>query len=853
MRNRERLALAICGGLVALAPSLASQNATKAKRFDGFFAFEWQADSGKLVLEVPESRLGKDFLYVSWLVTGLGSNPVGLDRGQVGGEKVVRFERVGPKLLLIERNLRYRARSQDAAERRAVEESFASSVLWAGKIDKSKGGVLHVDMTKFFVRDARGVVSVLSRSGQGGFSLDQDRSTIWPKACRAFPRNSEIEVLLTFASKSPGARVRETTPTPNSVSLRQRHSLVALPEPGYKPRAFDPRSGCFSIAFADYAAPLDAPLEKRWIQRHRLEKQDPNAAKSKPKRPIVYYVDRGAPEPVRSALVEGASWWKAAFEAAGFEDAFEVRVMPEGADPLDVRYNVIQWVHRSTRGWSYGRSIVDPRTGEILKGHVSLGSLRVRQDRMIFEGLSAPTGAQASGALARRLGGRRAALHRGDHGPCACGAGAGPDASVLARSARVDPIPTALARLRQLSAHEVGHTLGFAHNFAASTFGRASVMDYPAPLVRLTKTGEFDFGQAYAVGIGDWDKVTVRYAYTQFANADQEAAGLAAILDDAKQRGMIFVTDQDARSIGTAHPLASLWDNGEDPLRELPRVLAVRRAALERFGPHCVPEGRPRAELEALLVPLYLGHRYQVIATGKLLGGVHFDYGVRTKDIVAKPTRPVPPLRQTRALQALLKTLTPDELLLPSKLFAQIVPPSYGRNSKAELFPGRTGAPFDELAAARVAAEQALDVLLEPSRAARMVAQKARDPRMPGFADLAKALFAATWETPRQGKRREGARRAAIRRVVERAVLDRFLRMADDPSVSADVRAICALSIVQDMRPGDRDFGDTAEKAHVRRAEEDVRRFRARTHQSIQRPRRLDAPPGSPIGATRRR
>ena len=843
MRNRATFSLLgislICGAsfvstLTAQAAADAAANAAAVQRFEGFFSFEWRASDGKIIVEVPKARLGQDFLYVSWLVTGLGSNPVGLDRGQVGGEKVVRFERVGPKLLLIERNLKYRARSQDPAERRAVEESFATSVLWAGELEKEQktGAALRVDMTSFFVRDARGVIATLSRSGQGGFSLDKKRSTVWPRACRAFPRNSEIEVLLTFASKSPGARVRETTPTPDSVSLRQRHSLVALPEPGYEPRAFDPRSGCFSVAFADYAAPLDAALETRWIVRHRLEKQDPSAAKSKPKKPIVYYVDRGAPEPVRSALVEGASWWNAAFEVAGFEEAFEVRVMPADADPLDVRFNVIQWVHRSTRGWSYGRSIVDPRSGEILKGHVSLGSLRVRQDRMIFEGLRAPSGGHGFG--------------------CACRAGAGPDAASLARAARVDPIPTALARLRQLSAHEVGHTLGFAHNFAASTFGRASVMDYPAPLVRLTKTGDFDFSQAYAVGIGEWDKVTVRYAYTQFANAAAEAAGLEAILDDAKQRGMIFITDQDSRATGAAHPLASLWDNGEDPLRELPRVLALRRAGLERFGPHCVAEGRPLAELEALLVPLYLGHRYQVVACGKLLGGLHFDYGVRSKNGETKATRPVPPLRQTRAIEALLATLTPDELLLPSKLISQLAPPAYGRNAKSELFPGRTGAAFDELAAARVAAEHTLDVLLNPSRAARMVAQKARNPRMPGFADLRKALFASTWEAARKGKSREGARRAAIRRVVERAVLDRMLRMADDPGISPDVRAICGLSIVENMRPGDRDFGDTAEKAHVRRAEEDVRRFRARSHQSIPRPRGLEAPPGSPIGSERR-
>ena len=219
---------------------------------------------------------------------------------------------------------------------------------------------------------------------------------------------------MTFATDGEaGKLVAQTAASGQAVTLRLRHSLVDLPplDGRFKPRKADPRVGMFTVDFYDFATPFLEPVERQWITRHRLIKKDPSAAVSDPVEPIVYYVDPGAPEPIRQALVEGASWWSSAFEAAGFSNAFRVEVLPADADPMDLRYNMIHWVHRSTRGWSYGTMVVDPRTGEILKGRVTLDSLRGRQDALIGAGLTA-----------------------GGDGRDGCAAGADPRAGVPGRS-----------------------------------------------------------------------------------------------------------------------------------------------------------------------------------------------------------------------------------------------------------------------------------------------------------------------------------------------------------------------------------------------------------------------------------
>ena len=611
----------------------------KLQRIDGFMPLYWDSKNGKMFLEI--ARFNREFLYQISLPAGVGSNPIGLDRGQLGRTFVVYFERVGQKILLIQPNYRYRALTADEAERKAVADSFARSVIFGFKIEAEKGDTVLVDATAFLMRDAHGVADRLRQAKQGSYRIDESRSAFYLERTKGFPLNTEVETTLTFAGEDAGRLISSVTPTANSVTIREHHSFVELPDNNYKPRKFDPRVNASGITFYDYASPFTEALEKRWISRHRLEKKDPNAAVSEVVKPIVYYVDNGAPEPIRSALVEGASWWNQAFEAAGFKNAFVVKVLPADADPMDIRYNMINWVHRSTRGWSYGGSVEDPRTGEIIKGNVLLGSLRIRQDFMLGTGMI-PSYASTD-----------------QNGFCAFGDS--PELSYLTENEK-DSAEMSLARIRQLAAHEVGHTLGFAHNFAASFNARASVMDYPAPLV-LIKNGKLDLSNAYAVGIGEFDKFSVKFAYSQFPANTDEAAALEKIISQGEADHMLYISDSDARGIGTAHPYASIWDNGSDPIAYLRYEMEVRRIGLNNFGLNSIPKGTPISELEAKLIPLYLHHRYQLVSALKSVGGMYFTYAVKTDNgVVPKDFRViVAPERQREALNAVLDTIKPEE------------------------------------------------------------------------------------------------------------------------------------------------------------------------------------------------
>lgn len=661
------------------------------EKIDGFLPLYWDAKQGKMLVEI--SRWNREFLYVSSLPAGIGSNDIGLDRGQLGGTRVVRFERVGPRVLLVQSNLDYRANSEDADERRAVRESFAESVLWGFEVMAEDGGTALVDATNFFLRDVHGVPERLRGARQGEFRLDATRSAFYLERTKGFPKNTEVEVTLTFTGGPAGPWLSSVTPSSDAVTVRERHSLVELPGPGFTPRAFDPRGGYFPIDFFDYATPVDQPVVKRFIRRHRLIKKDPDAAVSEPVQPVVYYLDRGAPEPIRSALLDGARWWNAAFEAAGFRNAFRVELMPEGADPMDVRYNVIQWVHRSTRGWSYGASVTDPRTGEIIKGHVTLGSLRVRQDYLIAEAYLAPYSGGAENPEMMRM---------------------------------------SLQRLRQLSAHEVGHTLGLSHNYIASAYGDASVMDYPHPKIELDASGVPTLKNAYPSGIGEWDKVAIRWGYAQFPAGVDEKAELDRILLDAAKKDIVFLSDQDARPEDSSDPRTHLWDNGANAVDELIRVMKVRAAALARFGENNVRPGTPLALLEDALVPLYFGHRYQLEAAVKTIAGVEYRYAARGDG--QTPTKLVPAAEQLRALDAVLATLEPSALRIPEKVLQSIPPRPAGLERTRELFSGRTGGNLDPLAAAETAAGMTWSLVLHPERLNRIVSLSARDAAQPKLA-----------------------------------------------------------------------------------------------------------------------
>jgi len=730
-------------------PTIAEKTAG-AQKLPGYFNLYWDAKQGKLWLEID--KWSSEFLYQSGLPAGIGSNDIGLDRGQLGRTRIVRFERSGPKVLLIQENLEYRAVSNDPDERRAVHDSFAESALWGFKVEAEEKDHALVDATEFFLRDAHGIPAALHRTKQGSYHLDSARCAIYLPQTKNFPLNTEVEATLTFAGEEPGRWVRDVTPSPESITVREHHSFVQLPPAGYKPRAYDPRSSFFGIGYMDYATPISEPIVKRFIARHRLEKKDPKAAVSQPVQPIVYYLDRGAPEPIRSALLEGARWWNQAFEAAGYKNAFRVEMLPEGADLMDLRYNVIQWVHRATRGWSYGAAVIDPRTGEIIKGHVTLGSLRVRQDFLIAEALLAP----------------------------------------YEKGKPVSPKmqEMALARLRQLAAHEVGHTLGLMHNYSASAVNRSSVMDYPPPYAKLGADGAPDLSAAYATGIGEWDKVSIAFGYQDFAPGTNEQAALNKILLDAYGRGLRYLTDQDARPAGSSSSLAHLWDSGANAVDELSRIMQVRGTALKRFGENNIREGAPLATLEDVLVPLYMLHRYQVEAASKLVGGMDYTFALRGDG--QTPTQIVAPAEQRRALAAVLATLKPDVLALPEPLLKIIPPrpPDYERGR--EHFKIRTSPAFDALAPAEAAAQHTLQFLFNPERAARLVEFHARNAENPGLEEVLDAVLNATWKTPHGD-----GYAAQIANALDIVVLYDLMGLAANDHASDEVRAIALLKLYE--------------------------------------------------------
>ncbi len=664
------------------------------KRRDGFLTIFADEKGGKVFAVFPaagEDGVSLRAIYASGLTSGLGSNPIGLDRGLFDSGSLIAFRRVGDKLIAEQENWTYRASSDNALERKAVRESFARSFLWAGEITATgPDGQILVDLSSFITRDSLGVVSALKNHPRGGlFSVAADRTFPDPAAALAFPDNVEFDAYMTLTSDNPGSEVRATAADGRVITLVQHHSLVRLPDDGYTPRAFDPRSGAIDIVHYDFSAPLDEQILRSVARRYRLEKTDPTQASSPVKKPIVFYVDAGAPPQISDALIEGASWWADAFEAAGFENALRVEPLPKGVHPRDIRYNVISWTHRQTRGWSYGGGVHDPRTGEMLKGSVILGSQRVRQDRMIFEGL---VGAQNSGA-------------------------GGPN----------DPVIIALNRIKQLSAHEVGHALGFAHNFAASSNDRASVMDYPAPLVTVSAEGSLDLSQAYGDGIGEWDKLAATWLYAEFPDGADEQAELERILREGYASGLRFTGDREARNVATAHPYASVWDNGEDAAAMLRQTMDVRRVALENFGARVIKDGAPMADMRNVLVPIYLYHRYQVAAAAKSIGGYEFSY--KAKGDTLSAGGPVSDEKQREALAALVETLDPDALTLPDTLVNLLTPPLgvFGSSNVAETFDSDTGPVFDLVTAADSAAAISMGALLHPDRLARLVDYESRD------------------------------------------------------------------------------------------------------------------------------
>ena len=783
---------------------------------EGFFNLYWDDGAGALFWEID--ALDTEFLYQISMGSGLGSNPIGIDRGQLRGTYVLEAKRIGPRVLLMEPNYRFQARSDNPTEVQAVRDAFAPSVHWGFDIVARTDGRVLVDATDFFLRDARGIIEQLARSGQGSFQLESSRSAIYLPNTRNFPENTEVESMLTFTSREPGGLVRGVAASGNAITLRQHHSFIKLPDPGYRTRVADPRVGVNGPTVYDYARPIDEDMRIRWSARHRLQKRNRGSGPSEPVEPIAYYVDPGTPEPIRSALVEGAGWWAEAFEAAGFIDAYRVEVLPDGIDAQDIRYNMIHWTHRRTRGYSYGNTVIDPRTGEIIRGVVNLGSLRLRQDYLMAQGMVASF-----------------------DGPYydACDLSTAPEFEYLSQVAQsTGAVETALARVRQLSAHEVGHTLGFPHNYMASAYGRESVMDYPAPLVEIDGNGDLDLSNAYTQRIGAYDQLSVNWLYREFTDDVDERAALNRIAQQGVADGLIYMGHANNHFIGAGHPYASVWDNGSNLVDHLKHEIRVRRIGLDRFGTDVIPTGEPYSTLELVLLPLYMHHRFQLRAAVQSLGGADYRYAVKGDG--QTPLAIVDGAEQRDALETVLSTLSVDFLALPESIVRTIPPPAYRYNA-GEVFPGYTEALFDPFAVAEAAAAFTVGEVLHPQRMARLVVYGSLGD-YPDLEEVVDRLIDAAWGT----RRESNEYRQRILEIVQREATDGMMRQANSATNPATVRAVLAdrlerLALGLEER--------AAPSPHERLVAADIRRWQARIENTMPGDA-LPLPNGDPIGGS---
>jgi Met-zincin/Domain of unknown function (DUF5117) len=797
-------------------PETLSARTTGLKKQDGFLPYYWDAKKGMLLVELSPSARDREFLYFVGMGSGVGSTKLFADRGTIGRGSVCRFRQVGVRALVIAENSSFRAENGSADLKKSVELSFPTSVLAALPVEAEQEGTLLVNANSLLLRDATDLLSQLRRPTQAingqmvrqevhdsNWKLDETRNVIDLEASGSFPRNTEIEALLTFTNDGDADL---NQPDTHVLSVHEHHSFVALPETGFTPREADPRVGFFGDAFQDFSQPFDRPLRRQYIARWRLEKKDPTAPLSEPLMPIVFYLDRAVPEPMRSALRRGALWWNVAFEQAGFKNALRIEDLPEGANPLDVRYPTIQWTNRSGRGWSVGMTQSDPRTGEIVHAIVQLDSHRMRTVHSYWES-TVPSGKSNEEPALDSF----AALDNLD--------------------TQISEEQVMLNRVALLTCHEMGHVLGLDHDFVASTFGRGSVMDYYAPRVKIRADGSADLSDAYMQGLGSYDNYVIEWGYSSGApnaTAEQERARLDGIVRKALAQRIVWGNYND--------PRWNAYDDGPDPVSWLRQIWPVRDALLSHYGAHLLRPGELASLLASRFPLIYLFHRYALSAAINVVGSAKIPPSLAGDG--QEPVEVWPAASQREALQLVLKALDPKELEIPASLWRLLAPPEPDRDD-SERFNSSAGYLFSPQDGARAVADIVAGGLLDAQRMQRLavIAHESGGGLSPD--EVVSALVQASFPAAGSSATSRGSE---VGDAVQTQVAERLMVLSADANATPEVQSAALAGVYRVQK-----IVHAQQSSTARRLDREIGLFLSDPQQNVPRLKSPGVPPGPPV------